>query len=69
MAMTLVGLALAVAIFAGAAYLERRPKEDGRPRWTPYIAIQMIALVGIVLACAHLVTLLTGTHFVGRFSG
>ena len=69
MAMTLVGLAVAVAVFAGAAYLERRPKEDGKPRWTPYIGIQIVALVAIILACAHLVTLLAGTHFAGRFTG
>lgn len=69
MSVTLGVLAAAAAVFLLAAYLERRPKPDGELRWTPYIGIQMVALVVFMLACAHLITLATGTHFAGRFSG
>ena len=62
-------LVAAAVVFLLAAFMERRPKEDGALRWTPYVGIQMVALLAIILACAHLVTLLTGTHFAGRFSG
>ena len=69
MAVTLGTLAAAALVFLLAAYMERRPKPDGELRWMPYIGIQMVALVVVILAIAHLVTLVTGTPFVGRFSG
>ena len=69
MTATLIALAVAVIVFLFAAYMERRPKVDGKLRWTPYIGIQMMALLAMIVALAHLVTLLSGTHFAGRFTG
>lgn len=69
MTATLAGLALAIVVFLLAAYMERRPKADGELRWTPYIGIQMAALLAVIVALAHLVSLLTGTPLVGRYSG
>jgi len=56
------------AVFLFALWRERQPKEDGVPRWIPYTGIQFVALLAMVLAGAHLVTLWTGTPLIGRFS-
>ncbi len=68
MALTLAGLAAAVILFLFATYMGRRPKVDGELRWIPYGGVQFVAILIIVLACAHLVTLLTGQQFIGRFA-
>jgi len=60
-------LAGAAALLAFATYMARRPKEDGVIRWIPYVGIQFVALLGIILAAAHLVSLLTGQPLMGRF--
>jgi predicted ferric reductase len=60
-------LAAAVAVFAVATILARRPKEDGVIRWIPYVGIQFVALLAIILALAHVLSLLTGQPLMGRF--
>lgn len=65
---TLVALAVAGAIFAGANFMSRRPEEPGQPRLVPYQGIQFAALVLAVLMLAHLVSILTGTPLEGRMS-
>ena len=65
---TLVILGIAVVIAAVSNYKGRQPHEPGVIRWIPYTGLQFVALLVIVLMLAHLVTLLTGTPLVGRFS-
>ena len=64
---TLLLLSLAVAIAALANWLERRPRELGRPLLIPWTAVQMVAIVGAILMLAHLVSLMTGTPLKSRF--
>ena len=66
---TLAALAAAVVAFVLALLLHRRPRDLGAVTLLPYGGIQFVALVAAVLMAAHLVTLLTGTPLIGRFSG
>jgi uncharacterized membrane protein YidH (DUF202 family) len=63
---TLAILLAALAIAAFANWRERRPRDLGRPPLVPYTAIQMIAVLVIVLMLAHVVSLLTGQTLKGR---
>ena len=63
---TVVGLTLALVVFALATYQSRRPYEPGRSGLVPYGALQFVALLAVILMLAHLVTLLTGKPFAGR---
>jgi hypothetical protein len=65
---TLVVLGLAAALAGFANYKVRQPSEPGRPRWVPYLGLQFVGLLLVVLMLAHLVTLLTGTPLIGRLS-
>jgi hypothetical protein len=65
---TLLVLLVAAAVFAFALWRQRKPKEDGVIRYVPYTGIQFVALLVVILAAAHLVTLWTGTPLVGRMS-
>ncbi len=66
--LTLAMLAVAAALFGFATYMARRPKEDGVIRWIPYVGIQFVALLLIILTLAHLLSLLTGQPITGRLS-
>ena len=66
---TLVALGVAVAVFVLALALHRRPRDLGEVALLPYGGIQFVALVVAVLMAAHLITLMTGTPLIGRFSG
>ncbi|MDC0655218.1 hypothetical protein OAP48_00770 [bacterium] len=66
---TLILLAAAAAVFAAALYQHRRPRELGQVSLLPYGGIQFAALVLAVLMLAHLISLLSGTPLIGRFSG
>lgn len=68
MLMTLAVLAAGVALFLFATYMGRRPKEDGELRWVPYGGVQFVAILIVILALAHVISLLTGQPLVGRFS-
>jgi uncharacterized membrane protein YidH (DUF202 family) len=64
--LTLVVLLAALAIAAYANWRERRPRDLGRPPLVPYTAIQVIAVVAVIIMLAHLVSLLTGQPLKGR---
>lgn len=60
----LLGAALALAVFAN--WRERR-QHPGNPSLVPYTAIQIVAIVVVVLMGAHVVSLLTGQQLTSRF--
>jgi hypothetical protein len=64
--LTLAVLFAALAVAALANWRERRPRDVGRPPLVPYTAIQMIAVLVVILMLAHLVSLLTGHPLRGR---
>jgi hypothetical protein len=66
---TLIILGASIVAFGAALYLHRRPRELGQVSLIPYGGIQFAALVLAVLMVAHLITLLSGTPLIGRFSG
>lgn len=57
---TLLGVAVAAAIFSVCWLRERRPREFGKPRLFPYIPVMMACMVAILCLLAHLVALVTG---------
>ena len=63
---TLVILVAAAIVFALATYKARQPYEPGRPPFVPYLVVQFVAVLAIILMAGHLVTLLTGKPFTGR---
>ena len=65
--LTLAALAACAALFAWMIFLEKKPPEPGHTRLLPTTPIMFLAALGVVLALAHLVTLLTGTPHTGRF--
>jgi hypothetical protein len=65
---TLAVLAAGVALFLFATYMARRPREPGELRYIPYGGVQFVALLIVILALAHVISLLTGQPLVGRFS-
>ncbi len=68
MTMTIAVLAAGIVLFLFASYKARQPKEVGELRWIPYGGVQFVAILVIILALAHIVSLLTGQPLVGRFS-
>ena len=66
---TLIVLAVSAVAFAIALFQHRRPRELGEVTMLPYGGIQFAALVVAVLMVAHLLSLLSGTPLIGRFSG
>ena len=67
---TLTGLALAVLVFSWANWRQRRDRNraPGDVSLIPLTLIQMVALVAGLTLSAHLISLLTGLPFRGRFS-
>lgn len=65
--LTLIILAVCLAILGVAQIRERRKYEPGRISLVPWLPLQFLAIFGIILMLAHLVTLLTGEPLVGRF--
>lgn len=63
---TLAILAAAVLVFGWATYKARQPYEPGKSLYVPYLAIQFVAVLAIILMLGHLVSLLTGKPFTGR---
>jgi TRAP-type C4-dicarboxylate transport system permease small subunit len=64
-----IGILLAAVVVAGVAnWRERRPRLLGRPPLVPYTAIQVGAVLVIIVMLAHLVSLLTGHQLRGRLS-
>lgn len=65
---TVAILLIAVVIAGIANYQARKPAEPGRVRWVPYVGVQFLAILIMVLMLAHLVSLVTGQPLVGRLS-
>ena len=53
---TFAGMALAAFVFAFANYKARRPYEPGKAFQVPYLAIQFLAIVAIVVMIAYLLS-------------
>ena len=68
MTATIILLTSSAAVFGVANWRSRKPYELGKPDPVPWVLIQFAAILGIVLMLAHLVSLLTGQPFTGRFS-
>ncbi len=68
MNVTLAALAAALTVLLWAIRVDRRPIHPARPRLLPHIPIMMIAAVAAIVLIGHLVTLVTGRPFEGRFS-
>lgn len=66
---TLIVMAVAGVVFVVALVRHRRPRELGEVSLLPYGGIQFLALVVAVLMAAHLISLVTGSPLIGRFSG
>jgi hypothetical protein len=64
---TLIILAVCLAVLGIAQIRERRRYEPGRITLIPWVPLQFLAMFGMILMLAHLVTLLTGEPLVGRF--
>lgn len=64
--LTISILIVALLIAGLANWRERRPRPVGKPSLVPYIAIQILAVLVIILMLAHLVSLLTGHPLKGR---
>ena len=56
----------ALAVLGYSTYKARRPYQPGNPPFVPYLAIQFVAVLTIILMLGHLITLLTGKPFIGR---
>lgn len=63
---TLILMAVAAAALGLATWAARREYVPGRPPLVPYGLIQFVALLAFLLLAGHVVTLVTGTPFVGR---
>lgn len=65
--LTLIILGICLAVLGVAQFRERRRYEPGRISLFPWLPLQFVALFGMIIMLAHLVTLLTGEPLVGRF--
>jgi hypothetical protein len=66
LSVTLTVIVVAALVFGLATYKARQPYEAGKPPTVPYLVIQFVAVLAIILMAGHLVTLLTGKPFTGR---
>jgi hypothetical protein len=65
---TLLILAVCVAVLIAAQIRERRRYRPGRISLIPWVPLQFIAVLGVMLMLAHVISLLTGEPFAGRFA-
>ncbi len=65
---TLIILAVCIAVLITAQIRERRRYKPGRVSLIPWVPLQFIAMLGVMLMLAHVISLLTGEPFVGRFA-
>jgi drug/metabolite transporter (DMT)-like permease len=63
---TLSLLAVFAVILVLTLWAERRPRDPLKPRLIPLPYIQFVAVLGVVLMLAHLITLMTGHQFTGK---
>jgi len=64
--LTLIILGVCLAFLGIAQLRERRRYEPGRISLIPWLPLQFLAMFGVIIMLAHLVTLLTGEPLVGR---
>jgi hypothetical protein len=63
---TVSAIVVALAVAGWMIVLERREPVPGQPRVFPTTPVLFLAVIAIVLALAHLMTLVTGTPHMGR---
>ena len=63
---TLTGLIAALAGVTALLWMEKRPREPGKPLLLPTTPLLFVCLVVIVVALAHMVTIITGVPHRGR---
>ena len=63
---TLAGLVTALSGVVALLWMERRPREPGKPLLLPTTPLLFVCLVIIVIALAHMVTIITGVPHRGR---
>ncbi|MCG8378799.1 MAG: hypothetical protein MI865_04900 [Proteobacteria bacterium] len=66
LSVTLITILAAMAVLGFAIYKARQPYQPAKRFHVPYLAIQFIAILTIILMLGHLVTLVTGKPFTGR---
>ena len=64
--LTLALLAAGVTLSAFCRWYEGRPRELGELRLLPTTALLAIGILAVLMAAAHLVTLVSGVPFAGR---
>ncbi|NWH09083.1 MAG: hypothetical protein HXY22_10655 [Alphaproteobacteria bacterium] len=64
---TLVALAASAGIFAFSTWKAGRPSDPLNISLINYNYISLLAIVAFLLAVAHVITLVTGTPFRGRW--
>jgi len=64
---TLGALVVAVAGTGYLVWLERKPRVPGHPRLIPSTPLMFLCLLVMIVAIAHLLTIVTGTPHTGRF--
>lgn len=63
---TVACLVASVSLGGLLVWLERRPREIGRPRLVPTTPLLLLCALVVVLALAHMVTIVTGVPHQGR---
>lgn len=66
---TLIALSAAVLLFAFARRQDQKERLPGNVTLIPYTMIQIFAIVTCLVLLGHLVTLVSGVPFKGRYSG
>ena len=67
--LTVAVLVVALGLFAGANWGERRDRArppGDPPSLIPFMLLQMVAVVAVLVTAAHLLSWLTGAPFQGR---
>ncbi|MHA1536509.1 MAG: hypothetical protein ACTSUD_03050 [Alphaproteobacteria bacterium] len=65
---TLIILAACVAVLVAGQIRERRRYKPGRISLIPWVPLQFLAMLGVMLMLAHVISLVSGKPFIGRFA-
>ncbi len=60
----LIGAAMALIVYL--VWLEKRPVELGKPRLVPLTPVLFLCILVLIMALAHVISLLSGTPYMGR---
>lgn len=69
LAVTLGAMTALIALAVWMIVLEKKPRPPGTPRLIPTTPVLFVCLLGVVIALAHLVSIVTGSPHVGRMGG